>query len=248
MMQSNLHEKLAPAPARDLAGKLHVGIIMDGNGRWAARRGMPRTAGHRAGVEAIRRVVEAAPEQSVGTLTLFAFSSNNWRRPQSEVSELMDLLRRYLAAETTRLAESGIRLRVIGRRDRLPMVLAHAIGQAERETAAGDRLYLRVAIDYSARAAILDAASRILSADDQTHEGFARLVTGEAAPRDVDLLIRTSGEQRLSDFLLWESAHAEFYFTDAMWPDFDGLQLAKALAAFRARERTFGGLPAPAAA
>jgi undecaprenyl diphosphate synthase len=231
-----------------LSAKLHVGIIMDGNGRWAARRGLPRSAGHRAGVEAIRRVVEAACEQGVGTLTLFAFSSNNWRRPKPEVSELMDLLRRYLAAETTRLAGSGIRLRVIGRRDRLPMMLAHAIAQAERETASGDGLYLRVAIDYSARAAILEAASRIAKESDLTAENFARLITGEAAPRDVDLLIRTSGEQRLSDFLLWESAYAELYFTDAMWPDFDDLELTKALAAFQRRERTFGGLLTPAAA
>ncbi len=231
-----------------LPPKLHVGIIMDGNGRWALRRGLPRNAGHEAGVEAIRRVVEAAPEQGVGTLTLYAFSSDNWRRPRPEVTALMGLLRRYLAAETTRLAESGVRLHVIGRRDRLPMMLAHAIAQAERETASGDRLHLRVAIDYSARAAILDAASRISGPDDLTQDGFARLVTGGTEACDVDLLIRTSGEKRLSDFLLWESAYAELHFTDTMWPDFGAEHLAEAIASFRGRERRFGGLPVSAAA
>jgi undecaprenyl diphosphate synthase len=223
--------------------RLHVGIIMDGNGRWATRRGLPRSAGHEAGVEAIGRTVQAALDHGVGTLTLFAFSTANWRRPRAEVTALMRLLRRYLAAETARLAESGTRLRVIGRRDRLPMVLAHAISQAERRTASGDRLTLRVAIDYSARAAIVEAASRAVHAGDLTSEGFARLLTGEAARQDVDLLIRTSGEQRLSDFLLWECAYAELYFTERLWPDFDGDDLAEALAAYRARVRTFGSVP-----
>jgi undecaprenyl diphosphate synthase len=216
---------------------------MDGNGRWATRRGLPRSAGHEAGVEAIGRTVEAALDEGIGTLTLFAFSAANWRRPRPEVTALMRLLRRYLAAETARLAESGTRLRVIGRRDRLPMVLAHAIGQAERRTASGDRLTLRVAIDYSARAAIVDAASRAIREEDVTAEGFTRLLTGETVRNDVDLLIRTSGEQRLSDFLLWECAYAELYFTERLWPDFDGDDLAGALAAYRARVRTFGSVP-----
>ncbi len=239
-MQSTLCPKLVH--------RLHVGIIMDGNGRWAERRGLPRNAGHEAGVEAIHRVVEAAPEQGVGTLTLYAFSSDNWRRPQAEVSALMALLRRYLAAETARLVESGVRLRVIGRRDRISMVLAHAIGQVERRTASGDRLNLRIAIDYSARDAILDAASKACRPEDLTREGFARLITGEAEPCDVDLLIRTSGEKRLSDFLLWESAYAELHFTDTLWPDFGAAHLGEAIASFRGRERRFGGLPASAEA
>lgn len=230
---------------RQSDSRLHVGIIMDGNGRWATRRGLPRSAGHEAGVEAIGRTVEAALEHGIGTLTLFAFSAANWQRPRPEVTALMRLLRRYLAAETERLAESGTRLRVIGRRDRLPMVLAHAIAQAERRTASGERLTLRVAIDYSARAAIVEAAARAVREEDVTPEGFAHLLTGETAQRDVDLLIRTSGEQRLSDFLLWECAYAELYFTERLWPDFDGDDLAEALAAYRARARTFGSVPEP---
>jgi undecaprenyl diphosphate synthase len=227
-----------------LCPKLHVGIIMDGNGRWAAARGLPRNAGHRAGVEAIRRVAEAAPENGVGTLTLYAFSSDNWRRPAEEVASLMGLLRRYLRAETERLAESGTRLTVIGRRDRLPAGLPAEIARAEAATEAGAALNLRIAIDYSSRDSILSAAASATDAIDLTREGFSRLVTGELSPRDVDLIIRTSGERRLSDFLLWESAYAELYFTDRMWPDFDGDDLAEALASFHRRERRFGGLAA----
>ena len=231
-----------------LLSKLHVGIIMDGNGRWAAARGLPRNAGHRAGVEAIRRVVEAAPEQGIGTLTLYAFSSDNWRRPKAEVAALMSLLRKYLRTETARLARSGARLVVIGRRDRLPEGIADEIGRAEAVTANGRALDLRIAVDYSARDSILKAAATIASSEDLTRAGFARLVTGEAEPRDVDLVIRTSGEKRLSDFLLWESAYAELHFTETMWPDFGAEHLAEALAAFHHRERRFGGLPESAAA
>jgi undecaprenyl diphosphate synthase len=231
-----------------LSTKLHVGIIMDGNGRWARRRGLPRNAGHEAGVKAIRRVIEAAPEQGIGTLTLYAFSCDNWRRPRVEVTALMGLLRRYLATETARLLDSGVRLHVIGRRDRLPEGLAAAIDRAEASTVAGAKLNLRVAIDYSARAAILDAASKADGPDDLTRDGFARLVAGEASPCDVDLLIRTGGEKRLSDFLLWESAYAELHFTDTMWPDFEAAHLAEAIALFHSRERRFGGLSASAEA
>ena len=227
--------------------RLHVGIIMDGNGRWANRQGLPRNRGHEAGVEAIGRVAKAAPDQGVGALTLFAFSADNWRRPEPEVAALMGLLRLYLDAETARLAEAGVRLSVIGRRDRLPDGLAAEIGRAEAVTAEGDRLHLRIAIDYSARAAILRAAAQAAAGGDLTCEDFARLVTGEAEPQDVDLLIRTSGEQRLSDFLLWESAYAELYFTERMWPDFGAEDLAAALAWFHGRERRFGGLAAAAA-
>jgi undecaprenyl diphosphate synthase len=233
-MQSNLSNKLA--------SKLHVGVIMDGNGRWAARRSLSRLRGHEAGVEAIRRIVEAAPDQDVGTLTLYAFSSDNWRRPKTEVAGLMALLRFYLASEIESLVKSGVRLVVIGRRDRLPDGIAAAIAKAEAATADGDVLNLRIAIDYSARDAILNAAVKLAKVAEPTREKFSELVTGEAGLRDVDLIIRTSGEQRLSDFLLWEGAYAELHFTKRMWPEFDASDLAEALASFQGRERRFGGL------
>jgi undecaprenyl diphosphate synthase len=238
-MQSTL------APGLDIepdAARLHVGIIMDGNGRWATRRQLTRLHGHRAGVEAIRRVVEAAPQQNVGTLTLYAFSSDNWRRPKAEVLALMTLLRSYLADEIESLIRNGVRLTVIGRRDRLPFGLADAIGDAEAATSAGNVLHLRVAIDYSARDTILNAAAQAGGLSNLTRENFAGLITGEPGLRDVDLVIRTSGEQRLSDFLLWESAYAELHFTERMWPDFAAEDLDEALPAFHGRERRFGGL------
>jgi undecaprenyl diphosphate synthase len=225
-----------------LPSKLHIGIIMDGNGRWATRRRLSRLRGHEAGVEAIRRVVEAAPKQGVATLTLYAFSSDNWRRPKAEVSALMSLLRFYLANEVEGLVRNGVRLTVIGRRDRLPDGIAAAIGRAEAATAGGDVLNLRIAVDYSARDAILNAAAKAASAGNLTREKFSELVTGESGLRDVDLIIRTSGEKRLSDFMLWESAYAELHFTETMWPDFGEEDLAEALASFHGRERRFGGL------
>jgi undecaprenyl diphosphate synthase len=233
-MQSNLSAKLA--------SRLHVGIIMDGNGRWATRRGLSRLRGHEAGVEAIRRVVEAAPDQGVGTLTLYAFSTDNWRRPKAEVAALMALLRFYLANEVQSLVKNGVRLTVIGRRDRLPDGIAAAIARAEAATSQGETLNLRIAVDYSARDAILNAAAKLAGVTEPTRELFSQLVTGEAGLRDVDLIIRTSGEKRLSDFLLWEGAYAELYFTERMWPEFDGNALAEALASFHRRERRFGGL------
>jgi undecaprenyl diphosphate synthase len=222
--------------------KLHVGIIMDGNGRWATRRQLSRLRGHEAGVEAIRRVVEAAPKQGVATLTLYAFSSDNWQRPKTEVSALMALLRFYLASEVESLVRNGVRLSVIGRRDRLPDGLSDAIGRAEAATASGDVLHLRIAVDYSARDAILKAAAKAAGMGNLTRETFSQLVTGEPELRDVDLVIRTSGEKRLSDFLLWESAYAELHFTETMWPDFEAQDLAEALTSFHRRERRFGGL------
>ncbi|MFL6792765.1 MAG: di-trans,poly-cis-decaprenylcistransferase [Bradyrhizobium sp.] len=234
-MQSDLFPK--PDAAR-----LHVGIIMDGNGRWATRRGLSRLRGHEAGVAAIRRVIEAAPEQGIGTLTLYAFSSDNWRRPRAEVTALMGLLRFYLANEIEALVRNGVRLTVIGRRDRLPDGIANAIARAEAATADGDTLHLRIAIDYSAREAILNAATRAAGIGSLTRETFSELVTGEAGLRDVDLIIRTSGEKRLSDFLLWEGAYAELHFTDRMWPEFEADDLADALSCFHRRERRFGGL------
>ncbi len=235
-MQSSLSSKLLD--------KLHVGIIMDGNGRWATRRGLSRLRGHEAGVEAIRRVVEAAPDQGVGTLTLYAFSTDNWRRPRTEVTGLMTLLRFYLANEVQSLVKNGVRLTVIGRRDRLPDGIADAIARAEVATAKGAVLNLRIAVDYSARDAILNAATKLAGIGEPTRELFSQLVTGEAGLRDVDLIIRTSGEKRLSDFLLWEGAYAELHFTERMWPEFGGEDLAEALASFQRRERRFGGLKA----
>src|SRR5664279_6042742 len=212
-----MQSPLSPEPQ----SKLHVGIIMDGNGRWAIRQRLSRLRGHEAGVEAIRRVVEAAPKQGLGTLTLYAFSSDNWRRPKAEVSALMSLLRFYLANEVESLVRNGVRLTVIGRRDRLPNGVAGAITRAEAATADGDVLHLRIAVDYSARDSILNAVARAAALSDLTREAFSDLVTGEPGLRDVDLIIRTSGEKRLSDFLLWEGAYAELHFTERMWPEFD---------------------------
>jgi undecaprenyl diphosphate synthase len=243
-----MQSSVQPKSQRPPDGRLHVGVIMDGNGRWATRRGLSRLRGHEAGVEAIRRVVEAAPDQGVGTLTLYAFSSDNWRRPRAEVAALMTLLRFYLANEVQALVRNGVRLTVIGRRDRLPEGIAAAISRAEAATADGETLHLRIAVDYSARDAILNAASKAREAASLDRESFAALITGEPGLRDVDLIIRTSGEQRLSDFLLWEGAYAELHFTERMWPEFDADDLAQALASFHRRERRFGGLAAPALA
>jgi undecaprenyl diphosphate synthase len=236
---------------------IHVGIIMDGNGRWAAARGLPRSAGHHAGVRTARSIVEAAVRAGIGTLTLYAFSSDNWSRPTPEVTGLMRLLRRSLHTESKRCLENGVRLTIVGRRDRLPATLRAAIVDAEALTARCRNLHLRVAIDYSARDAILRAAERYLqqargtTSDGLTRERFGELlaeVHHDPRPvRDVDLLIRTGGEQRLSDFMLWECAYAELYFTAAMWPQFGEEELQEALRVFESRERRFGGVPAQAA-
>ena len=228
----------------DRRDRFHVAIIMDGNGRWATPRGLPRTAGHRAGVETVRRIVEAAPDLGITTLTLFAFSSDNWRRPDDEVGALMALLETYMRAELRRLAKGGARLTVIGRRDRLPGRLARDIAAAEQATAHGRLLHLRVAIDYSARAAIARAA-RLLGTCEDTPDAFGRLIaqaSDDAGACEVDLLIRSGGEKRLSDFLLWESAYAELWFSDKMWPEFTADDLGTAVAAFGRRERRFGGV------
>jgi len=239
-----------PAPVAPAYKGIHVGIIMDGNGRWAGARGLPRTAGHRAGVRVAREIVEAAAHASVGTLTLYAFSSDNWRRPSTEVAALMRLLRRSLAIESRRCVDNGVRLSIVGRRDRLPAALVAAIEEAEAATARGRNLHLRIAIDYSARESIMRAAARANGAT-LTAERFDHLlaeVNHDPYPTgDVDLLIRTGGEQRLSDFLLWECAYAELYFTDRMWPEFNEAELQHALREFSGRERRFGGVPAQAA-
>lgn len=227
--------------------RIHLAIIMDGNGRWAQRRGLPRIAGHRAGADAVRRTVDAARALDISVLTLFAFSSDNWRRPAEEVSALMALFYLYLRSETRQLAESGIRLSFIGRRDRLVRRLATAMDEAEESSARGTRLHLRIAIDYSARAAIVRAATQAALEPSSSLEEFGSRLTqcdgADASLAKVDLLIRTGGETRLSDFLLWESAYAELIFSDVMWPDFDAEQLRAAVAAFHRRERRFGGLP-----
>ncbi|MCB9949247.1 MAG: di-trans,poly-cis-decaprenylcistransferase [Rhodospirillaceae bacterium] len=222
--------------------RLHVGIIMDGNGRWAAARGLPRYAGHRAGAGAVRRAIEAAPGLGIATLTLFAFSSDNWRRPRDEVRALFGLLRRYLRSEVAQLAETGVRLSIIGRRDRLPDGLAAEIARAEGLTAGGRRLHVRVALDYSARDQILRAVAAAPRDAALTAETLSRLLDGGGPGADVDLLIRTSGEQRLSDFLLWECAYAELHFTPRLWPDFGQADLALAMQDFHGRQRRFGGL------
>jgi undecaprenyl diphosphate synthase len=234
----------------ELRPGLHVAIIMDGNGRWATRRGLPRIAGHRAGVAAARRVVEYAPDVGIRSLTLYAFSSDNWRRPETEVQRIFWLLRAFLRLETKRMCEQGARLQVIGRRDRLPNLVLREIEKAEGATVEGRRLQLRVAIDYSSRDAIaraaVDAASVLSNGTQPLPELLGQEVmhalTAESG--EVDLLIRTGGEKRLSDFLLWESAYAELVFTERMWPDFDEADLDAALEEFRHRERRFGGVPA----
>jgi undecaprenyl diphosphate synthase len=216
--------------------KLHVAIIMDGNGRWAEARGLPRLAGHSAGADSVRRIVEASPELSIGVLTLYAFSSDNFKRPPEEVDALLRLLEHYLEAEREECLMNGVRIRVIGRRDRLPPSVRSAIQRTEQETAAGRELEIRLAVDYSSRDAILAAAAR----SNPTRDDLARVLGPE-----VDLLIRTGGEQRLSDFLLWECAYAELYFTPCMWPDFGPAELAAALNDFHTRERRFGEVTKP---
>ncbi|MBN9554308.1 MAG: di-trans,poly-cis-decaprenylcistransferase [Alphaproteobacteria bacterium] len=221
----------------------HVAIIMDGNGRWARAQNLPRSAGHRAGIDALRRIVRAAPGHGIRTLTVFAFSADNWRRPANEVAILMQLFGEFLDAETEDLVRDGVRLSIIGRRDRLSPALVAEIERSEQATQFGDALHLRVAVDYSARAAIADAARAL--GPNVSEENLTATLTGEDG--DVDLLIRTAGERRLSDFLLWECAYAEFVFTPRLWPDFTEADLAGALADFGARNRTFGAIPAEAA-
>ncbi|HXQ25056.1 MAG TPA: polyprenyl diphosphate synthase [Candidatus Acidoferrales bacterium] len=242
----NSTSRIIPAP------KLHVAILLDGNGRWAASHGLARSEGHRAGVAAVRRVVRAAPSLGIGTLTLYAFSANNWERPAGEVASLLALLEDFLRAEAPECAGKGIRLRVIGRRDRIPPTLVEAIESAERMTAPGRALELRIALDYSSREAILRASCWMVSSLEVTDREFARRLgqvthAGGPAP-DVDLLIRTGGERRLSDFMLWECAYAELLFTPRMWPEFEAADLEAAVEDFLGRERRFGRLPEAAAA
>ncbi|WP_340119111.1 isoprenyl transferase [Pelagibius sp. 7325] len=231
----------------DQASPRHVAIIMDGNGRWANARGLPRTLGHRQGAEAVRRCITGAMEMGIPFLTLFGFSSENWRRSSREVDDLMGLLRRYLQSEIAEFHKNGIRLRVIGERDRLPGDIVRLIDDAEKRTSENEALTLVIAISYGGRQEIAAAARQFAAA----------VAAGELAPEDIDedtfgaglltagipdpdMVIRTSGEQRLSNFLLWQSAYSEFIFVDKLWPDFDKSDLEAAVAEFRRRERRYG--------
>ncbi len=236
-----------PAPtARGERDLFHVAINMDGNGRWALRRGRPREEGHVQGASAVRRTLEAAPSLGITTLTLYAFSSDNWRRPPREVNNLMGLFEQYLDSECALLADRGIRMNAIGRRDRISDSLRRTIGRVEACTSTGTALHLRIALDYSAREGLLAAAAHVARGLAPTREAFEgalhEAIHAPGGTRDVDLLIRTGGEQRLSDFLLWESAYAELYFTDVLWPDFTGQDLAAAVHAFSLRDRRYGGV------
>lgn len=233
---------------RPVPAGLHVGMIMDGNGRWAVSRGHPRLAGHRMGAKVVKRLVEAAPDLGVGILTLYAFSADNWKRPSREVTGLMRLFRAYLASETARCVQNGVQVCIMGRRDRLPDALLRAIQAAESATQGGRRLLLRIAIDYSARDSLVAAAGagEAVRSRDQLVELIGR-VTNSPPVGDLDLLIRTGGEQRLSDFLLWECAYAELMFESCMWPEFGVDRFEAAIREFQRRERRFGGLTQAAA-
>jgi undecaprenyl diphosphate synthase len=236
--------------APDCAPPVHVAIIMDGNGRWASARHLPRIAGHREGARAVRRTIEAAIQNGVGWLTLYAFSSENWRRPRTEVLDLTGLLRQYLRSEITELKANGVRVRIIGDPERFDPDIQRDLAAAERDTAHNDRLNLTVALSYGARGEIVRAARAIAEAakagqldpDTLDEAGFARFLATADMP-DPDLVIRTSGEQRLSNFLLWQAAYAEFVFMDVLWPDFGEAHFAAALREYAGRERRFGARP-----
>jgi undecaprenyl diphosphate synthase len=238
----------ADHPMTSHQSRLHVAIIMDGSGRWAVGRGLPRAEGHRAGRAAVRRTVVAALTQGIHTLTLFTFSTDNWGRPESEVAELMRIFEGFFLVEAPALVAQGVRISAMGRRDRLPEYLRDAIENVEASGAAEETLHVRLAIDYSGREAILAAACRFQQLSDESAESFARLLAGteptaEPVP-DVDLLIRTGGEQRLSNCPLWEIAYAELHFTACLWPDFGAADLDAALQDFHTRRRRFGRIPA----
>jgi undecaprenyl diphosphate synthase len=222
---------------------MHIAIIMDGNGRWATRRHLPRSAGHRAGAKAVNAVVEAAVRSGIDVLSLYAFSAANWGRPRAEVNALFTLLRRHLLTQTRRCMEQSIRINIFGRRDRLPADLLRVIERSEQLTAGGRKMQLRIAIDYSAQHSLMAAGRRMAfepTADATRFFEHLAAVDNSNATAPVDLLIRTGGEKRLSDFLLWECAYAELYFVDCCWPDFDEQAFADALEEYSRRERRFG--------
>src|SRR5215468_9530224 len=236
------HTRTAPATTRN---GLHVAIICDGNGRWATSRALPRSAGHRAGARTAQEMIRIAPKLGIHTLSLFTLSSANWQRPEAEVNAILRILHEYLVAETRHCIEEGIRLNVIGRRDRLPASLREAVAEAETATVNGKTLHLRLAVDYSARYSLFQAASKFYKVTELSSEAFGSVLAEvlRGGSTDVDLLIRTGGEQRLSDFLLWECAFAEFVFLEKRWPDFTVKDLRYVLTEFDQRERTRGGLP-----
>lgn len=247
-------ETVATAPEK---GPRHVALIMDGNGRWAERRGLPRVVGHREGVQALRRTIKAAPDFGIRCLTVFGFSTENWSRPADEVSDLMGLVRSFVGSDLKRLDAAGVRIRVLGRRKGLPADIAAIVDRAETQTAGNDRFLLQVAFNYGGRADLVDAAQRLVdqaragqfTGDVTEDELGAGLSTAGAPP--VDLIVRTSGEQRLSNFLLWEAAYAELVFQDILWPDYGAEALGEAVALYGNRERRYGGrdaLPDAAAA
>lgn len=246
---SALAPRGAAAPQTgDVAGvPRHVAIIMDGNRRWAEARGLPVALGHKAGAEAVRRTLRAAGDAGIGWVTLFAFSSENWARPPEEVTALTGLLRFYLRSEVAALAKEGVRLRVIGEHERFGPELARTIRSAEEATAGGTKLNLTIALSYGARAEIVGAAKAIaraakagtLDPEALDETSFGRFLCTDGMP-DPDLILRTSGEQRLSNFLLWQAAYAEFVFLEVLWPDFDAAHLGQAIAEFRRRERRYG--------
>ena len=238
----------SPPPSEARERPLHVAIIMDGNGRWAKARGLPRSLGHRSGVNALKRTVEAAPNFGIDRLTVFGFSTENWRRPAQEVSELMGLLRAYLQSDLNRLEREGARVRVLGRRVGLAPDIRDIIDRAETLTAHNDRFHLQVAFNYGGRADIADAAQRLAQAardgrldPEQIDETTFETQLSTAAAPDPDLIIRTSGEVRLSNFLLWEAAYAELVFQDVLWPDYGPAHLEAAVAEYRGRNRRYGG-------
>jgi undecaprenyl diphosphate synthase len=230
---------------------MHVAIIMDGNGRWATQRGLPRTAGHRAGAKAVDVVVQAAVRAKIGTLTLYAFSAANWTRPRPEVAALFALLRRYLTTQTPRCLEQSIRIEIIGRRDRLSPQLVQTIERSERATAHCSGMRLRIAVDYSAQQSILETCRRMMQQGQIDRSRFIETLVqvdhSSLATPDVDLLIRTGGEKRLSDFLLWECAYAELHFVENYWPDFDSNAFDQALHTYSHRQRRFGQVAPPMA-
>ena len=246
---TDMREGKAVPVKRSDASALHVAIIMDGNGRWAKQRGLPRSLGHRAGVAALRRTVEGAAELGIARLTVFGFSTENWSRPQPEVSELMGLLKAYFHSDLARLARDGVRVRIVGRRSGLAPDILEIVESAEARTAHNDKFHLHVAFNYGGRADIVDAAARFaqavargeMQAADLTEAGFERYLSTAAAP-PPDLIIRTSGERRLSNFLLWECAYAEMVFQDVYWPDYGPTHLQAAIDEFQSRQRRYGGV------
>jgi undecaprenyl diphosphate synthase len=250
-MPSNTGLQQRTAGSQEGPAPLHVAIIMDGNGRWAKRRGLPRTLGHREGVKALKRTVEAAPDCGVGVLTVFGFSTENWRRPIAEVSELMSLLKAYVESDLERLAREGVRVRILGRRTGLRPDVLEVIERAEARTKHNDRFELQVAFNYGGQADIVDAARRFAEAAkrgeadpaDLDEAMFERQLSTAAAP-PPDVIVRTSGEHRISNFLLWESAYAELVFQEVLWPDYGPEHLKAAVAEFRSRDRRYGGVAA----